>query len=66
MATYKNRTIFLKEIRFSDDSAVFLTKGQKFSTNKKIKKVDDGIVEVKPKVANKSVKKQEVVENNEE
>ena len=47
MAKYVNKTNRQQQIRFEDGTGVFLKKGQTVSVNKKVKKIDSGIVEKK-------------------
>ena len=53
MATYKNKTIYQKSITLEGGDTLFLRKGQKITTSKKVKKMDDGIVEEKEKASTK-------------
>ena len=47
MTKYVNKTNRQQQIRFEDGTGVFLKKGQTVSVNKKVKKIDSGIVEKK-------------------
>lgn len=47
MTKYVNKTNRQRQIRFEDGTGVFLKKGQTVSVNKKVKKIDSGIVEKK-------------------
>ena len=44
MKTYINKTNELRCVVFEDDSAQFLMRGQKFTTDKVVKKIQTGIV----------------------
>ena len=62
MTEYVNKTIYQRQIQHEDGTSKFLTKGEKYSTDKKIKKVDEGVkvVESKPKsTATKNTNKEQ-------